>query len=92
MGHMNCLDRLKRESKSGREHRETFFNTLEFFMLAMAIELHNEKDPYGKERCERVGNGIKKRAMAYIDRYGDEFTLTAMRKECKEFGFEVQIK
>lgn len=34
----------------------------------------------------------KKRAMDYIDRYGDEFTLTAMRKECKAFGFEVQIK
>ena len=86
------MDRLKRESKSGREHRETFFNTLEFFFLCMALTLHEEKDAYGKERCERVANKIKDKAMQFIDRYDDECTLTALRVKCREFGFEVDLK
>lgn len=89
---MSVLKRLRREGKNAREHQETFFNTLEFFLYAMALELHNERDPYGKVRLERVGNGIKRRSMAYIDRYGDDCALTAMKKQCKEFGFEVNIK
>lgn len=89
---MNALKRLKNASKRERDDHEIFLQTFEFFLYAAALELHEAKDPYGAMRLERFAEGMIKRVDKYIDRYDSEYTLTAMKRQCKDIGFEVQIK
>ena len=89
---MNATKRLKKLSKRRREYNEECIQYMEFFLYAMALELHGEKDPYGVMRLERVTVGIIERVMQLLEFYAPEFALDGMKEQCRRFGYEVRFK
>lgn len=88
---MNCLKHKKEDSKSYREAQGFMLELLEMMAYAYAIELH-EQHGFGAERCERIAKAAIERVHKCIERYESDYTQTALKAKCKDFGFVSKIK
>lgn len=51
----------------------------------------NEQFGFGESRFARYAEGMVKRMDEYIDRFGDDCLLTALRFKAKQLGFEIEF-
>lgn len=63
-------------------------DTLEYFLLSSALEL-NEQFGFGEKRLSQFITGMTKRMDEYIDKYGDDCLLTALRFKAAQLGCEI---
>ena len=80
----------RRERELEIEKRAMVKRTLETCMLAFALVLGDEGN--GTKRIDRHLNEFVEKLDYYVDRYGDDCAVFAMRKQAKEkYGIEVVI-
>lgn len=88
---MNALKHKKEQSKSYREAQTFMLELLEMMAYAYALEL-NKQHRFGKKRNERVAKAAIERVHECIKRYETEYTQTALKSKCQDFGFVSKIK
>lgn len=88
---MNCLKHKNEHAKSYREAQTFMLELLEMMAYAYALELH-EQHGFGKKRNERIAKAAIERVHACIERYESDYTQTALKSKCQDFGFVSKIK
>lgn len=88
---MNALKHKKEESKAFREAQRLIVELVEMMAQAYAIELH-EQAGFGAERNERIAKAAIERVHKCVERYESDYTPTALKSKCKDFGFVSKVK
>jgi|GEM_PF-1574015 len=88
---MNCLKNKKEASRSYREAQGFMLDLLEMMAYAYALELH-DRYGFGKIRNDRLAKAAIERVHACIARYEGDYTMTALKSKCRDFGFVSKIK
>ena len=88
---MNALKHKKESGKSYRDAQKFMLELLEMMAYAYALELR-EQHGFGKKRNERIAKAAIERVHACIERYESEYTQTALKSKCQDFGFRSKIK
>ena len=87
---MNALKHKKEASKSYREAQRLIVELVEMMAQAYAIELH-EQAGFGAERNERIAKSAIERVHKCVERYEVEYTPTALKSKCADFGFVAKV-
>lgn len=88
---MNALKHKKEESKAYREAQRLVVDLTDMLCNAYALELH-EQAGFGAERNERIAKAAIERVHACVERYETEYTETALKSKCADFGFVSKVK
>lgn len=88
---MNALKHKKEESKAYREAQRLIVELVEMMAQAYAIELH-EQAGFGAERNERIAKAAIERVHKCVERYESDYTPTALRVKCADFGFVAKVR
>ncbi len=86
---MDAMKRFK-GTRAERRAQEWIIKALEHYLLASALVLHDDFG-FGSGRIQRFMQGMMGRMDAYIDNYGDDCLLAALRAKCRDIGIEVEL-
>lgn len=88
---MQCLKHKIEASKQYRDTQQLMLDLLEMMAYAYALELH-DRHGFGKIRNERIAKAAIERVHACIERYEGDYTQTALKAKCRDFGFVSKIR
>ena len=75
---------------SKEEIREYTRGLVEMLVQAYSLELH-EQVGFGAERNERIAKAAIERVHQCVERYESEYTPTALKSKCADFGFVAKV-
>lgn len=88
---MKCLKHKKESAKAYRDAQTFMLELLEMMAYAYGLELH-DRHGFGKKRNERIAKAAIERVHDCIERYESDYTQTALKSKCQDFGFVSKIK
>ena len=95
MGHMNALDRVKRQSKRQRDDEalieEIVVRTVNLTLKSVAVSLY-ELYGFHNVRTGRLLQDVLDRVDEYNERYGSAFSEAAMDKLLGDIGINLVLK